>query len=669
MVIIHEEGEAGHEMPDLERPVQAVSKAVANLAKVGREMVQTTDDAVLKQDMPVAITKVENAATLLEDASNLSRGDPYSKTARTKLIEGSRWILQGTSGVLLCFDESEVRKIIKECKKVLDYLSVAEVIDSMEDLVQFVKDLSPCLSKVTREVEKRVEDLTHQVHRETLSKCVDQVKTLAPILICSMKIYVQIVSQRGKGAEEAAENRNYLAVRMTDEVGEVIRVLQLVTYDEEEWSSDNIQVMKRTLANIDSKMQPAMDWLRDPVAVQGGMGEKSLRNIIDMTHKVADRSLPIDAEHLRRLAGDVTAMTDSLCELRQSGRGATPQAENLARNIQARLAEISASVGQAASRLEKSGIQQPAPTMMGRLEQARRWLEQPGVDDRGVGSAALGLILDEARKVADGLPGPLAGEILGLCGKIESEQGRLTEAVRRGEAGTPQAASLARSLGNNVASLANCIQSALVDRVVEDFVDILTPIKLFTDCVVSPGDPATREQVFDARSGQLVNFSDRVASTARLVATGNSSGNRKLAEALLSSAEQVESLTPQLVNAGMIRMVYPENRAADEHFENLRKQFAETVLLTRTLADEATDSAMFVGQSLVAMQSHTGGCDEAIVTRQPTRMVENTSAIARLANRVLQLTKQEADNSEDPRYISSLNISAGQLQTREYACK
>ena len=220
-----------------------------------------------------------------------------------------------------------------------------------------------------------------------------------------------------------------------------------------------------------------------------------------------------------------------------------------------------------------------------------------------------------------------------------------------------------------MASLANCIQSALVDRVVEDFVDILTPIKLFTDCVVSPGDPATREQVFDARSGQLVNFSDRVASTARLVATGNSSGNRKLAEALLSSAEQVESLTPQLVNAGMIRMVYPENRAADEHFENLRKQFAETVLLTRTLADEATDSAMFVGQSLVAMQSHTGGCDEAIVTRQPTRMVENTSAIARLANRVLQLTKQEADNSEDPRYISSLNISAGQLQTREYASK
>ena len=35
----------------------------------------------------------------------------------------------------------------------------------------------------------------------------------------------------------------------------------------------------------------------------------------------------------------------------------------------------------------------------------------------------------------------------------------------------------------------------------------------------------------------------------------------------------MESLTPQLMNAGRIRMVYPENKAADEHFENLRRQY------------------------------------------------------------------------------------------------
>lgn len=48
-------------------------------------------------------------------------------------------ILHGTSSLLLCFDESEVRKIIKTCKEVLNYLAVAEVIETMEDLVHFVK--------------------------------------------------------------------------------------------------------------------------------------------------------------------------------------------------------------------------------------------------------------------------------------------------------------------------------------------------------------------------------------------------------------------------------------------------------------------------------------------------------------------------------------------------
>ena len=33
------------------------------------------------------------------------------------------------------------RKLCRDCKKVLDYLAISEVIETMEDLVQFVKDL------------------------------------------------------------------------------------------------------------------------------------------------------------------------------------------------------------------------------------------------------------------------------------------------------------------------------------------------------------------------------------------------------------------------------------------------------------------------------------------------------------------------------------------------
>ena len=58
-------------------------------------MTSSTDDSILRQDMPQALHKVNGAAKLLEEAAKLSRIDPYSKAARGKLIEGSRLILQG----------------------------------------------------------------------------------------------------------------------------------------------------------------------------------------------------------------------------------------------------------------------------------------------------------------------------------------------------------------------------------------------------------------------------------------------------------------------------------------------------------------------------------------------------------------------------------------------
>ena len=48
---------------------------------------------------------------------------------------------------------------------------------------------------------------------------------------------------------------------MTDEINEIIRVLQLTTYDEDEWDADQLTAMKRAFNALDSKMQAAIDWL------------------------------------------------------------------------------------------------------------------------------------------------------------------------------------------------------------------------------------------------------------------------------------------------------------------------------------------------------------------------------------------------------------------------
>lgn len=661
LVILHEEAEDGNAMPDLERPVKAVSMAVSNLIKVGRETINSSDDQILRQDMPAALQRVEQSSKLLEEASMLLKADPYSQPARKKLIEGARGILQGTSALLLCFDESEVRKIIRECKKVLDYLAVSEVIESMEDLVQFVKDMSPCLTKVSRDVDAREKELTHQVHREILVRCLDSVKVLAPILICSMKIFVQILAQSGKGVEEAAENRNYLALRMTEEINEIIRVLQLTTYDEEEWDADNLTVMKKAQNAISGKIQSAHDWLEDPTAVTGGVGEKSLRHILEYAKRVADRSLPADSDAIRKLCGDLESMTNALCELRQEGKGTSPQAQSLARGVGLKLRELNNLVSQAITNVERSGIQQLAHTVGGRVEQALKWLVNPGVSDRGLGEHAIQLTVEEGRRTAESCPMPQRAEIVQLCNEIDSLTRKLKDLCRRGQGNSPEAQQTARLISSKLLELKHKIQKALVNRVVEDFIDITTPLKLFTEAVHAPEGTPNREANFQDKARNLTEFSQKAARTARNVALGGAS-NKKLAEALLSSAAQVESLTPQLVNAGRIRMTYPDNKAADEHFENLHKQYSESMMHMRNLADEATDTASFVKVTEDMILRHTEMCEDAMARQLPQQMVDNTSSIARLANRVLMVAKQESDNSEDPVFIGRVNQAADSLQ-------
>ncbi len=53
-------------------------------------------------------------------------------------------------------------------------------------------------------------------------------------------------------------------------------------------------------------------------------------------------------------------------------------------------------------------------------------------------------------------------------------------------------------------------------------------------------------------------------------------------------------MTPQVVNAGKIRLHYPESKSADEHFENLRREYADALQRLRALVDEAIDSVDFI---------------------------------------------------------------------------
>lgn len=61
---------------------------------MGRDTINSSDDPILRQDMPAALVRVEKSSKLLEEASDMLKQDPFSSPARKRLIEGSGGILQ-----------------------------------------------------------------------------------------------------------------------------------------------------------------------------------------------------------------------------------------------------------------------------------------------------------------------------------------------------------------------------------------------------------------------------------------------------------------------------------------------------------------------------------------------------------------------------------------------
>jgi vinculin len=105
---------------------------------------------------------------------------------------------------------------------------------------------------MAREVDSREKELTHQIHRDLLNRHLNEVKSLTPSFISSIKIYLTIKHQTVKksnsnGLLQAEKNRDYVIKTICDKINEIIRILQLTTYDEDEWLNDDLTIMKQRL--------------------------------------------------------------------------------------------------------------------------------------------------------------------------------------------------------------------------------------------------------------------------------------------------------------------------------------------------------------------------------------------------------------------------------------
>uniref|UniRef100_A0A8C7V600 Vinculin n=1 Tax=Oncorhynchus mykiss TaxID=8022 RepID=A0A8C7V600_ONCMY len=755
LVIMHEEGEVdGKAIPDLTGPVAAVQAAVSNLVRVGKDTVQTTEDQIMKRDMPPAFIKVETACTKLVQAASMLKTDPYSVPARDYLIDGSRGILSGTSDLLLTFDEAEVRKIIRVCKGILEYLTVAEVVESMEDLITYTKNLGPGQS----------------LHiKELLPVLISDELLFYSILLNtkSIKIFVTTKTSGSQGVEESLKNRNFTFEKMSAEINEIIRVLQLTSWDEDSWANKDTEAMKRALALIDSKMTQAKSWLRDPNAQQGDAGEQAIRQILDEAGKVGElcagkerrdilgtaktlgqitdlvsemrargqgaspaamqkaqqvsqgldiltgkvenaaRKLeamtnskqviakkidaaqnwladpnggpegeenirailteakkiadmcedPKERDDILRSIGEMAALTAKLSELRRQGRGDTPEARALAKQIATALQNLQSKTTKAVanSRPAKAAVH-----LEGKIEQAQSWMENPTIDDGGVGQAAIRGLVAEGRRLANALPGPYRQELLGKCEQVEQLMAQLANLAARGEGESPQARAVAQQLQETLKDLKEKMQEAMTHEVSDIFSDTTTPIKLLAVASTAPSDAPNRDEVFDERAANFENHANKLGATAEKAAAVGTA-NKSTVEGIQAAVKSTRDLTPQVVSAARILLRNPGNQAAYEHFETMKNQWIDNVEKMTGLVDEAIDTKSLLNASEEAIKKDLDKCRVAMANHQPQMLVAGATSIARRANRILLVAKREVENSEDPKFREIVKAASDEL--------
>ncbi|KAL7063271.1 hypothetical protein AAHC03_01509 [Spirometra sp. Aus1] len=669
-------------MPDLANRVGVVKTAVNNLVKVGHDTINESTDALLERDMPPALFRVEEASQFLQDAVQLLTSDPISQLGRKRLIEGSRGILQGTLSVLVAFDLSEVRKIVEYCKSVLNMLGQVEHIRSFSELAEFVKNLTPCMARMIKEVDERQQELVIQSHAELLERGIAQVKRITPILISSIKLFLNTTQQGLPAAREAQLNRDYFLHQMSDEIQEIIRGLQLTSADDIDWQCGEHAGLRSAKNLIGRLAKYASAWLTDPLALNASSGEKAICQILDAARRFETLCLS-DAER-NGLAGLIRALhseVDDLVAAHQ--RGDAVAAREIGAAGQQNFAKLLDLCDALCERTEHhNAIYRLARTLEGKVTQVQRWLAAPRGSQRQVGYEACRALISEAGLLIK-LEASSAGDSRSSAGgqdSLEAFQECCDNLQRSADCLYAQAEKtfspeqdkiehkMAQEISRNLAYLWHCLQFGLVRQVADFFTDLMGPIKHLQEVACPPPGEPVNEEEYRIASDTFLEHSRRVGQTANLAASNLIDPWR--GDALQALASNLESVGGQVSLAG--QAVVSARRtgassqllsAASDHLDLVKRHWTDCAERTRNLVDEAVDANAFIRAQESRILQDTERTEDSVDQRCPTTVVNSTTSIALRANRVLQVAIKETENSEDAVYVDRVNEAVQRLRS------
>ncbi|MEQ2167804.1 hypothetical protein GOODEAATRI_007781 [Goodea atripinnis] len=440
----------------------------------------------------------------------------------------------------------------------------------------------------------------------------------------------QILDEAGKVGElcTGKERRDILGTaktlgQMTDQKAQQVSQGLDVLTGKVENAARKLEAMTNSKQAIAKRIDAAQSWLADPHG--SPEGQENIKAVLAEARKIADMCEdPKEREEILRSAGELAAMTAKLSELRRQGKGDTPEARTLAKQIATALQNLQSKTNKAVanSRPAKAAVH-----LEGKTEQAQRWIDNPTADDNGVGQAAIRGLVAEGRRLANALQGPYRQELMGKCEQVEQLMAQLADLAARGEGDSPQARAVAQQLQDVLKDLKGKMQEAMTQEVSDIFSDTTTPIKLLAVAATAPLDAPNRDEAFEDRASNFENHANRLGATAEKAAAVGTA-NKSTVEGIQASVKSTRDLTPQVCHG---------------------------------LVDEAIDTKSLLDASEDAIKKDLDKCRVAMTNHQPQMLVAGATSIARRANRILLVAKREVENSEDPKFREMVKAASDEL--------
>ncbi|XP_050555288.1 uncharacterized protein LOC118280712 isoform X29 [Spodoptera frugiperda] len=278
---------------------------------------------------------------------------------------------------------------------------------------------------------------------------------------------------------------------------------------------------------------------------------------------------------------------------------------------------------------------------------ASKWLSKPMCkpEVKAKGQEAVRNLVEVANKVAEDLQGSDKEDMRNLI--VETEQ-LLKDCSQKYDHEQYSV------LLERVRELKKGVSRGVVSKLVQDFMQAEEPLADLDLIAEYEQDESKRKFMLEKKIAELLAQLGRVTGTARLVA--HTHAHR--AHDINQCSQQTELLAPMLVKAAQERIARPDDKAVIENYKSLLAKYAESMSKIRDLCDQSVDPMEFVqtaGETIERMR------EESSTHNDPLHNAHTSTAISKLANRVIHVGMSSSTARRDPELQRALAEAQHQL--------